>query len=534
MNRRFVFKSIGKLLLILAAVMVVPLLIALGECGWHFSRATLGDPRVYGFLLSIGMSLVTGTALTWLPHRGQLGNMLREGFAIVTLGWILLTLFGAIPLFAWFLSRQQDIDAATLIRFATDACFEIMSGFTTTGATILTDIEAMPRGILFWRSLTHWLGGMGIVTLALAIFPAFGMTAYRMFQGEMPGPTKERFRPRLDQTAKILWGVYALLTIVEAGLLMLGGMEPFDACCHAFATMATGGFSTKNASVGWYDNAFIEWVIIAFMLLAGTNFMIHYQIIFRGSARYVWKDPELRFYLTIVAAAAVIVVFALKLEGVASVEKAQSSFRSVPQSLETMQYKVGTEQAKLQSPWSAIRHAVFQVASITTTTGFCTADFDLWPVAVQIVLVLLMFFGGCAGSTGGGMKMIRVMVVLKTAWREVRTMVQPRLVSRVKLARTALAEKEVSNIVAFFMLFILLFIALTFMMSLVVPDFTTAVTSVAATICNVGPGLAGVGATETYAWIPVPGKWVLIAAMLLGRLEIFTVLIALSPVSWRR
>lgn len=534
MNARFVLASVGKLLQVLGVVLLIPTAIAVAESwplGWPGS---LFDVRLSGFLLTIPISVLVGTILSGLPRRDMHGPGVREGFAIVTFGWVALSLFGCIPLFFYLMAQQPGSGALFVFGCITDAFFEIMSGFTTTGATILTDIEALPKGLLFWRSLTHWLGGMGIVTLALAIFPVFGIAAYQMFRGEVPGPNAERLKPRLAQTAKILWGVYAFFTFAEAFLLYLGGMTVFDSFCHAFGTMATGGFSTKNASIAAYNSNYIDWVVTVFMFFAGMNFMIHYHVLFTGEFTSLTNDREFHFYGVVILGAILICAMLLQFEGVASPERTATSYRNIPLTGQELERKVETESSKVGSVYGAIRYATFQVISLTTTTGYGTADFDLWPTTLRVLLVILMFFGGCAGSTGGGMKMIRVMVVLKSAVREIRTMVQPRLIAPVKVAGRSIDNQQVMNIVEFFVLFMLLFVVFTLLMTLFVPDFTTAITAVVATICNIGPGLAGVGATENYAWIPIPGKWILTACMLLGRLEVYTVLIALAPSSWKR
>ncbi len=520
----------------LAGAMLIPTAIGYAEVWPGGAVAALGDTRISGFFLAIALSLAVGTMMTRAQrtHDGFAANAVREGFAIVAFGWVLLTLFGSTPLFVYFLSIRPVAGMGGVFQCFTDAFFEVMSGLTTTGATILTDIEQVPRGQLFWRSMTHWLGGMGIVTLVLAIFPAFGIAGYQMFRGEVPGPTAERLKPRLAQTAKILWWVYALLTFAEALLLHLGGMTVFDAFCHAFGTMATGGFSTRNASIGAYDSGYIDWVVLVFMLLAGTNFMIHYSVLFAGRVTVLKHDRELRFYLSVIAIAILLGTGIVWARGVVAPEAAQRSFRSSPMTEAEMVEHLDEEQEKVRTFYGAFRHVAFQVVSLTTTTGYATADFDVWPGAVCLMVVVLMFFGGCAGSTGGGMKMIRVLVVFKAAIRQVHQQIQPRSVVPVKVGGRALPETQVSGILGFFVMFILLFVLLTLVMSFIIPDFTTAVTAVVATICNIGPGLGGIGAIENYAWIPLPGKWILSLSMLLGRLEVYTVLIAISPISWRK
>ena len=534
MKRGAVLYAIGRLLQVLAVILLVPLGISIWDDLARPGGTALESAESLAFAAAIVFALILGTALEWINRRHRHEQGVREGFAIVTLGWVSLALVGAIPFLVWFLEQRGSFGAGAFLAALTDAYFEVMSGFTTTGATILTDIEALPRGLLFWRALTHWLGGMGIITLALAIFPAMGVGGYQMFRGEMPGPSADRLRPRLRETAAILWGVYALLTGVEAGLLLLGGMNLLDALCHAFATMATGGFSTRNASVGAFGSAYIEWVITLFMFLAGTNFVLHYRVLFHRDWRALHENREFHFYLGTVALAVLVTVAALYLAGLPDADTAARSFQAAPRESTAFAAHLNAEAAKVDGLGGALRYGAFQVVSIVTTTGFCTADFDLWPRTLGLILVVLMFWGGCAGSTGGGMKMIRVLVTLKASWRELKKVVRPRLVAPLKVRRTALQEPMVANIVGFFVLFVGLFVVCSVLMSLFVPDLVTAVTSVAACIGNIGPGLAGVGATQNYAWIPAPGKWVLILCMLLGRLEIFTVLVVLRPSFWRR
>ena len=533
MNIHFIRYSIGKLLQLLSFSLLIPATIAFFEPHVEPFPAFLSDGPMLGFLIAIVLSFVTGMILTLLPQKHMDEKNVREGFAIVTIGWLLLTVFGSIPLFVYFIDTGAHTGPLAWWQCFTDAFFEVMSGFTTTGATILTDIEVVPKGLLFWRSLTHWLGGMGIVTLGLAVFPAFGVNAYQMFRGEVPGPTTERLKPSLAQTAKILWGVYAGLTLLEALLLMLGGMSLFDAICHAFGTMATGGFSTRNASIAAFKSAYIDWVITFFMFLAGVNFIIHYQLIFLRKWDVLKSNHEFRFYVIILGAAIVVISTVLMVNGLNRRDEITRSYRITPLSSEQVEQKINVEEERIGTVGSTIRYAVFQVLSIVTTTGFCTADFDMWPGIVRLLLVLLMFFGGCAGSTGGGIKMIRIMVVLKAVWREVLSIIQPRQIINVRIADKSVDERQVRTIVGFFSLFLLCTAGFSLIMTLFIPDFTTAITSVVATICNIGPGLSGVGAVENYAWIPTGGKWVLSLCMLLGRLELYTVLVALVPASWR-
>jgi trk system potassium uptake protein len=529
MNHRYVIYSIGKLLQILALVLIVPALIALFETGgslWtRFSHHNLK-----GFLIAIAVSLVAGTIMAATSRKNKGRIDVREGFAIVTFSWLAATFIGAIPFFT-FLSAQSD---ASPFAVWTNAMFETMSGLTTMGATVIADVESLPRSILFWRILTHWIGGMGIVTLALALFPAFGVVAYQMFRGETTGPSKERLRPRLAQTAVILWGVYAFFTLVETVLLMAGDMPFFDAVCHSFSTMATGGFSTRNASVASFDSAYIEWVIIAFMILGGTNFFIHYRIIFHNDWETLKTNREFRLYAAILVTASLLCVIFILAQGLHSSEWVQNNFKSQTPSVAEAVAKTANEMERVSAPHDLIRRSVFQTVSVVTTTGFVVTDWNMWPDFIRTMFFVLMFFGGCAGSTSGGIKMIRILVLLKVVANQFRTMVQTRRVHPLKIGGTVLSESQVASIGSFFVLYIFLFAAFSAIMAAIIPDFTTAVTSVAAAMGGIGPGLAGVGAFETYGWIPTEGKWTLIVCMLLGRLEIYTVLIAFSPASWRK
>ncbi len=532
MQKAAVGYAIGKLLQVMGLFLLVPLGIAVYD-NFHLP---LGDlviqAEVFGCWLAVLVSLLAGTQLVVALKAGRDLQGIKEGYAIVTLGWLSLTLVSSIPLLSHFIATDPG-GWNNFFRHFTDAYFEIMSGFTTTGATILTDIEATPRSMLFLRALTHWLGGMGIITLAIVIFPAMGVFGYQMFRGEVPGPTKERLYPRLAQTASILWGVYFLLSAVETVLLIVGGMDLFDAVCHTFATMATGGFSTRNASIAAYQSDFIEWVVTIFMFFAGVNFLLHFRAL-RGDFGFLLKNREFRFYASVIAIAIVIFTGILYVKGPASYDETQKSYRNQPMSNEVFTEHYAAEKEKVTTLYDSFRTASFQAVAIITTTGFATADFDLWPDFIRFSLVLLMFFGGCAGSTGGGMKMVRVMMVGKIAFNELRKLTQPRLVLPVKVGDEAVDDRRIINVVSFVALFVGLFILTAGLMVLFVPDLTTAVTCSIATMGNIGPGLAGIGAAENYAWIPLPAKWILVLSMLLGRLEIFTVLIILRPSVWRK
>lgn len=557
MKAPIILNALGRLLLVNAGVLVIPLLLSIADAlglggaaaslqGLQGAAGTSTEParaagefiaggvwEIAGFLVAAIMSAATGWAMLGASGRSPGIQLVREGFAIATFGWIAIAAFGAIPFMVYFGSLSGTPWYGDPARAMADGFFESMSGFSTTGSTILTDIEAMPRGILLWRSLTHWLGGMGIVTLALAIFPALGISGYQMFRGEVPGPTADRLQPRLAETAKVLWGVYGLFTAVETVLLWLGGMNPFESLCHALATMATGGFSTRNASVAAYGSAYIEWVIIGFMFLAGMNFMIHFRVL-RGKFDDLLHNAEFHMYAAIVVASTALCAFTLGHQGVIGKAEAASHYTVPAQSAEEVSSHLAQESSRIRNLHDRVRHSAFQVLAVTTTTGFATADFDVWPHVTRFCLVLLMFFGGCAGSTSGGMKMIRVMVTAKAAVRELKTIAQPRLVAPVRVGGEIVDRARVGNMVVFLATFLILLAFFSAIMCLYIPDTTTAVTSVIAAMGNIGPGLSGVGASRNFSWIPIPGKAVLSFCMLLGRLELFTVLILFLPGTWRK
>ena len=480
MRIHLVIHVLGLLLIFLAASLLLPILFSLyyGE----------GD-HVF-FLLASGITLVSGLLffkLTRLDHEVHA----REAFAIVTLGWVLFSVFGCLP---FMLSGA--------IPSFTNAFFETMSGFTTTGATILEDIEVLPHGLLFWRSLTHWLGGMGIIVLSIAILPFLGLGGMQLFKAEAPGPTPDKLTPRVTETAKILWGIYVLISALETLFLMVGGMTFFDSLCHTFGTMATGGFSTKNASIGYYSSPYIQYVIIVFMILAGTSFSLHYKFMKRKFDAYR-KNNEFNFFMLLIGGGMLIIGF--------------NTFLHHFPGLET-----------------AFRTTLFQVVSILTTTGFGTADYELWSATSQFILFLFMFIGGCAGSTGGGMKVIRAMILLQFVRAEIKRLLHPSAVIPVRIGDMVISREIVTNVLGFQALMLGLFILGVILMSIVGLDLVSSFGAVAATLGNIGPGLGSVGPTDNYAHIPVLGKWFLTFFMLAGRLEIYTVLILFAPAFWRK
>jgi trk system potassium uptake protein TrkH len=384
----------------------------------------------------------------------------------------------------------------------TNAFFETMSGFTTTGATILEDIEELPHGLLFWRSLTHWIGGMGIIVLSLAILPFLGVGGMQMYKAEVPGPTADRLTPRITETAKILWGVYVAFTAVEAVLLMFGGMNLFEALCHSFGTLATGGYSTRNASIGAYGSAYIDYVVIFFMLIAGTNFALHYRFI-RGDWKAYFRNQEFLFFISLVGLATVVVGL-------------DTYFNHYHNLSETVQ------------------KSLFQVSAILTTTGYGTADYEQWSFSSQFILFMLMFFGGCAGSTGGGIKMLRIHILVKFVFAEITRLIHPHAVVPVRIGKQTVPPEVVANIVGFFIMFVLIFVGSVLIMSALGLDIISSFGAVAASLGNIGPGLGSVGPTDNYAHLPVVGKWFLTFLMLMGRLEVYTVIILLSPSFWKK
>jgi trk system potassium uptake protein TrkH len=463
------------------------------ELAWLVSLA-YGD----GDSLAIFLSGVVTAAVGWVGWRLTRSDAEitpREGYAIVTFAWLGTAMAGALP-YLW---------AGVLDSFWA-ALFESMSGFTTTGATVFTDIEALPHGILFWRSLTHWLGGMGIIVLVIAVLPYLGVGGMQLFRAEVPGPTPERLRPRITQTAKLLWAVYVALTVAQTGLYLLGGLNLFEAVTHTFGTLATGGFSPKNASLGHYSSAYVQYVTIAFMYLAGVNFALHFRAA-TGRLEY-FGNREWRFFTGVILAGALFV---------AAVNLAS-----------------GTHAGGVAGLEPAFRAALFQTTSLVTTTGYVTADYEVWAPAAQMLLFAFMFVGGMAGSTGGSVKAVRVLLVLKQAAMELRKHLHPRAIFLARIGRHVVGEDVLANVIGFVMLYLLLFLTGSVALSLLGMDMITAVGASAATVGNIGPGLGDVGATDNYGWMSPTAHALLAFLMLVGRLEIYTVLLLFLPETWAR
>ena len=471
---------IGRILLTEAVLLVLPMVVAVA-----YGEAVLP------FLIPALLLAVIGLALGLkAPKRSNL--YARDGFAVVALAWLLMSVFGALPF----------VISGDIPHFV-DAFFETVSGFTTTGASILTEIEPLHRGILFWRSFTHWVGGMGVLVFVMAILPMSAGDGHGMhlMRAEVPGPSVGKLVSRMGDTAKILYGIYLVMTVIEIILLLLGGMPLFDACIHAFGTAGTGGFSSRNLSVGAYDSAYFDVVIGVFMLLFGVNFNLYYFLLIKRF-RDVFHSEELRAYLLIVGAAvAAIAADIVHLYGT-----------------------VGR----------SLRYAFFQVASIITTTGFATADFNAWPEFSRAILVILMFIGACAGSTGGGIKVARVVILCKTSLGDMRKMLHPNAVTTVRFEGKPLTDRSIRSVHLFLTVYILIFTISVLLLSLDRFDLITTFTAVAACINNIGPGLEVVGPMGNYAQFSPAGKLLLSFNMLVGRLEIFPMLLLFAPSIWKR
>lgn len=478
MNPRLDLYIVGWLLGLTGAFQVVAVLVAL-----------LFAESVLPYLASGLTAFIAGAALVRFTRVRDWSVRPRDGYLIVATGWIAVSFFGGLPyVFAG-------------VAGPVDAFFESVSGFTTTGSTVLAGLEQMPRALLLWRSFTQWLGGMGIILFTIALLPLLGIGGMQLFKAEVPGPVTDKIRPRLVETARHLWFIYLGLTVVQGLLLVLAGMGPFDAVCHAMTTLATGGFSTRDASVMAYESAAIEWIITVFMLIAGMNFVLHYRVL-TGHGRQVLRDAELRYFLAVVAGATLVVTAVLLHAG------------------------DGFEQA--------FRHAAFQVATIISTTGFVSTDFELWSPFAHLVLLVLMMLGGMAGSTSGGIKSLRALLGLRAFRATFGRLIHPRAVRSVKYGGRAVNDEVLSGIWAFLTAYYLIAAVATAAITLGGYDLETAVSASLTALGNVGPGIGEVGALDNFAHFPAVLKLVLAFCMLAGRLEVFTLLIIFSPGFWRR
>ncbi|MBI9111409.1 TrkH family potassium uptake protein [Maridesulfovibrio ferrireducens] len=484
MRWKVVLHIIGALILCVGLTMIMPLAFSL-----YYQDSGI-MPLIQSMLISCLCGL--GLFLVFRSKDENQGLSHREGMAIVALGWVAAGFFGSLPFYF------GDVFSSNV-----DCFFESLSGFTTTGSSVMTDIESVAKGILFWRSLTHWLGGMGIIVLSLAILPFLGVGGMQLYKAEVPGPVPDKLKPRIKDTAIVLWKVYLLFSAIEAILLMLGGMDFFDSLCHTFGTLATGGFSTKNTSVAYFNSAYIDYVITFFMIVAGINFSLHYQML-KGRPLILWRDPEFRFFASITALITVIVTI---------VVYSAHNYETVA---------------------DTVRYTSFQVASIMSTTGFATADYELWPALAQGLLLLCMFLGGCAGSTSGGMKHLRIMLLLKQSYQQIFRIIHPRSVNRVKLGKKVIKPETMNDILGFAVLWIGLFVLCGLIVAATGVDVVSSFAASLACIGNIGPGIGTVGPADNFSHIPEVGKWALIFCMLLGRLEIYTVIVLCVPEFWRK
>jgi len=481
LNFKTIFNVLGLLLIIegVAMALAIPVSLYYGESDfWPFVFSTL-------------VALSSG-GLMWLVSRTKHKHIgKREGYIIVSMVWIVFSFFGSLP---FYFSHA--------IPSFTDCFFETMSGFTTTGASILSDIESMPKGILFWRAMTQWLGGMGIIVLSLTILPLLGIGGMQLFVAEVPGPTPDKISPKVQETAQILWGIYLLFTIAETIFLMIGGMSFYDAITHSFTTMATGGYSTKNTSIAAFNSPYIEYVITIFMFIAGANFTLAYYAM-KLNFRKIWQNEEFKNYLFIVliftATIATTLYFTSSMKG-------EASFRT----------------------------ALFQVVSLITTTGFATADYLTWVPVLSVICFVLLFFGGSAGSTGGGVKIVRIVLLAKNSYMELKRLIHPNAIIPVRLNHKSVNQDIVANVQAFIVLYMVIFAASIIILSAVGIDLQTAMGAAATSLGNVGPGIGSVGPASNFAHLPDFGKWYLSFLMLSGRLELFTVMILFSPAFWKK
>ena len=449
-----------------------------------------GGHDFYPFLITIIITLIIGIVLSRKKGKDNLISA-KDGLAIVALGWLSISILGSIPL---FLAKSTP----TYI----DAFFEIVSGFTTTGSSVIQNVEILPKGILFWRSFTHWIGGMGILVFTIALLPALGIGGFQIYKAESPGPIAGKMAPRIKDTAKILYITYFSITILQVILLLFGKMSLFDALVHTFGTVGTGGFGIKSDSVGYYKSSYIHMVIAVFMVLSGVSFSLYYSL-YRKRIKDVFKNEELRLYLGIVISSTLFIAINLYMTNYGKV-------------------------------FLSLRDSFFQVASIMTTTGYSTADFDLWPSFSKGILVLLMIIGASAGSTAGGIKVIRILVMFKLIKREIVMIFHPRAIIPIRNDKSVISNEVVAGIYSFIALYMVIFFVSTLLVTLEGVDLVTASTSVIATLSNIGPGLGLVGPSRNFALYNGATKLLLSFLMLLGRLELFTIIALLAPKNWRR
>jgi len=480
MDKEVVFGSIGTILKYLGILMVVPLCV-----GVWYGEGILSPFIIRTWIVPLAITITSGLIFEWIGTKGEIKR--REGFAIVALGWLFVAIFGSLPfLFSGTLSPV-------------DAFFESMSGFTTTGSTVMLNLEQFDRSILLWRSFTQWIGGMGVILLFIAILPTFGISGSQLFDREFPGPMSERIRPRVQKTARMLWSIYLILTCAEIiALFYVAKLPLYDSLCTTFSTMPTGGFSPLTENIAGYMNPIAELIIAVFMFLAGMNFILHYSLI--RNPRRVIANKEFQVYC------AFILIAILVLSGDLYIHH-------------------------LDSLGDAFRYGGFQAISVMSTTGFTTANFDTWGHLSKIVIFALMFIGGCGGSTGGSIKVVRIYVLLKYSMQRIRHILYPHAIFVLKTGKKPISEEILQGIIAFFIAYVLIFVVCSIFMAAIGLDMVSAASSVAATLGNIGPGFGLVHLN--YAEVPIVGKLILSFCMWAGRLELFTVLVLLTPAFWR-
>ena len=477
-NPRFDLYLLGWLLLMGGSFLLVPSLAAL----------VFSEP-VLPYLLTAALGCGVGGAMVRTLRAEDRKIRPRDGFLVVAGAWVAVSLLGAVP---YLLSGVLG---------PVDAVFEAVSGFTTTGSTVITDTGTVPHALLLWRALTQWLGGMGIILFTIAILPLLGIGGMQLFKAEVPGPVADKVRPRLAATARSLWGIYVGLTACEWVALRFAGVGGYEALCHSFTTLATGGFSTRNLSVGELGGAAVQWIVIVFMVLAGCNFVLHYRVL-TGKFGAVQRDPELRYYLGVVVVATVIIALALP-----------ASFG-------------GFE--------ATVRASAFQVVSVLTTTGYVTADFEQWPALTHVVVLILMVLGGMSGSTGGGIKSLRALLAIRSLRATLRRLVHPHAIIPVKYGKEVVSDRLLAGVWAFLTAYMLIAVVAAALLAALGLDVMTALSATLTAIGNVGPGLGAVGAYDNFAAVPSAAKGVLAVCMIFGRLEVFTVLALMTPGFWRR
>ena len=484
-------RSVLFILGVLLACLGFSLLLPLGISLWY------GDGALKGLLASLVIISGGGLALAYGNRSDSPLNLrLRDGFAIVGLCWIAASFAGGLP---FVLTSTASL---------TDAVFEAASGFTTTGATIFGDVESLPKGLLMWRSLMHWLGGLGIIVLALIILPLLGVGGMQLYRAEVTGPTPDKLTPRMQDTALMLWKVYCLMTAVLTILLAVAGMDWFDALNHSFSTVATGGFSTKNASIAAYPQASIQWILVLFMFCAGVSFTLH-ALCLRGQCRVYLRDREFRFYAGLLFLGTLCIVINL----------VDHDF-----------FPLGS----LKELETVTRAAAFQLVSICTTTGFVSENYAPWPPLSLAIILIFTLMGGCAGSTGGGLKVMRLVTLFRMAYQEIFRLLHPHSVRHLKIGGRPVAPEIVAGVVGFFILYLIILVLCTLVLTVQDIDLLSAFTASLTCLSNVGPGLGSVGPVDNFSHIPNVSKWVLTLCMLLGRLEIYAVLVLLVPEYWRK